>query len=77
MLVKYSLSGERGTTVSHVNRTLGDLLSRDITGDILHASAFGKHIVVLNNRKFAEDLFEKRAQLYSDRPDIPIVKVCV
>jgi len=77
MLVKYLRSGERSTTVSHVNHTLEGLLSTDTTGDIVHASAFGMHIVVINNLKLAEDLFEKRAQIYSDRPDIPIVKVCV
>ena len=77
MLAKYLLSGERNTIVSHVDHTLRGILFRGTTGDILHASAFGNHVVVLNNRKLAEDLFEKRAQLYSDRPDIPIVELFV
>ena len=48
-----------------------------ISGDILHASAFGNHIVVINNVELATELFEKRAQLYSDRPVIPIAEVYV
>ena len=46
-----------------------------MAGDILHASAFGSHVVVINSLKMAEELFERRAQLYSDRPVIPIVEV--
>jgi hypothetical protein len=46
-----------------------------MTGDILHISAFGNHVVVINSLKMAEELFERRAQLYSDRPAIPIVEV--
>jgi len=46
-----------------------------MTGDILHASAFGNHVVVINSLKMAEEIFERRAQLYSDRPVIPIVEV--
>ena len=46
-----------------------------MAGDILHASAFGNHVVVINSLKMAEEIFERRAQLYSDRPVIPIVEV--
>ena len=45
-------------------------------GDIIHASAFGNHVVVINSLKMAEEIFERRAQLYSDRPAIPVVEVC-
>lgn len=48
-----------------------------IPGDILHASAFGNHVVVINSLKMAEEIFERRAKLYNDRPVIPIVKVYV
>ena len=41
----------------------------------MHASAFGNHIVVINSLKLAEELFEGRAQLYNDRPVIPIVEL--
>lgn len=44
-------------------------------GHILHVEAFGNHIVVLNKREDAEELFEKRAKIYSDRPEIPIMKL--
>jgi hypothetical protein len=46
-----------------------------MAGDIVHASAFGKHVVVINSLKLAEEVFETRAQLYNDRPVIPIVEV--
>jgi hypothetical protein len=41
----------------------------------VHGSAFGNHVVVINSLKMAEELFERRAQLYSDRPVIPIAKL--
>ncbi|KAF9526513.1 cytochrome P450 [Crepidotus variabilis] len=43
--------------------------------DILHASAFGSHVVIINNFKIADELLEKRAQLYNDRPDFPVRKI--
>jgi hypothetical protein len=46
-----------------------------MTGDILHVSVFGNHVVVINSLKMAEEVFERRAQLYSDRPVIPILEV--
>ncbi|KAH9478384.1 Cytochrome P450 monooxygenase 208 [Psilocybe cubensis] len=42
---------------------------------ILHIEAFGQHIVVLNNREDAEELLDRRAKLYSDRPEIPVMKL--
>lgn len=45
-------------------------------GDILHASAFGNHVVVINSLKLTEEIFERRAQLYSDRPVIQMAEVC-
>ncbi len=30
-------------------------------------------MVVINSRKIAEDLLEKRAKIYNDRPEIPIL----
>ena len=49
--------------------------SLPLAGDIVHASAFGNHVVVINSFEMAEELFERRAQLYSDRPVIPIVEL--
>ncbi|KAJ7671571.1 cytochrome P450 [Mycena polygramma] len=42
-------------------------------GDIVHASAFGDHVVVVSSLKVAADLFEKRARIYSDRPSIAML----
>ena len=47
----------------------------DNEGDILHASSFGTHVVVLNNLKDAEELLEKRARIYSNRLFMPITKM--
>ncbi|KAF8959261.1 cytochrome P450 [Flammula alnicola] len=43
--------------------------------NILHASALGNHIVVLNKREDADELFERRSKKYSDRPVIPTIKM--
>ncbi|KAJ7672132.1 cytochrome P450 [Mycena polygramma] len=42
-------------------------------GDIVHASAFGDHLVILNSLKVATDLLEKRARIYSDRPSFAML----
>ncbi|KAJ6466568.1 cytochrome P450 [Mycena vitilis] len=42
-------------------------------GDIVHASAFGDHVVIVSSLKVAADLFEKRARIYSDRPAIAML----
>ena len=44
-------------------------------GSIIHASALGTHIVVLNKLEDAVELLEKRATIYSDRPQVPIRKL--
>ncbi|KAF7362823.1 O-methylsterigmatocystin oxidoreductase [Mycena venus] len=44
-------------------------------GDLMHASAFGQHIIIVNSVKTATELFEKRSHIYSDRPVIPIVEL--
>ncbi|KAJ6559149.1 cytochrome P450 [Mycena vulgaris] len=41
-------------------------------GDIVHAQVFGQHIIFVNSLKIASDLFEKRSQIYSDRPLRPM-----
>ena len=35
--------------------------------DIIHLQAFGSHIVVVNSVKAANELFEKRSRIYSDK----------
>jgi hypothetical protein len=44
-------------------------------GSIIHASALGSHVVVLNKFEDAEELLEKRAAIYSDRSEFPIQKL--
>ncbi|KAF7374574.1 O-methylsterigmatocystin oxidoreductase [Mycena sanguinolenta] len=43
--------------------------------DIVHASALGQHIVVVNSVKTAVEIFEKRAHVYSDRPVLTMVEL--
>ncbi|KAJ6508461.1 cytochrome P450 [Mycena sanguinolenta] len=42
-------------------------------GDVVHAQAFGQHILILNSVKAATELLEKRAIIYSDRSTIPMI----
>ena len=44
-------------------------------GSIIHASAFGNHVVVVNNLEDAAELLDRRAPKYSDRPEYPILKL--
>ena len=39
-----------------------------MTGHIVYYRVLGKDIVVLSNIKAIKDLFEKRGDVYSDRP---------
>ena len=41
-------------------------------GSVLHTSALGSHVVVVNKLEDAIELFERRARIYSDRPEYPI-----
>ncbi|KAA1466861.1 CyP450 monooxygenase [Dentipellis sp. KUC8613] len=41
---------------------------KEYNSDILHVDVFGTHIVIVNSAKIANELFEKRSSLYSDRP---------
>ncbi|KAF7357550.1 O-methylsterigmatocystin oxidoreductase [Mycena sanguinolenta] len=44
-------------------------------GDLVHVSAPGQHIIVVNSVKTAVELFEKRSHIYSDRPVFTMVKL--
>ncbi|KAJ7928089.1 cytochrome P450 [Mycena leptocephala] len=44
-------------------------------GGLVHASAFGQHIIIVNSVKTAFELFEKRSHIYSDRPIVPMVEL--
>lgn len=52
-------------------------LTEGMAGDVLCFRVFDKVIVVLNSLKANKDLLEKRAEMYSDRPVIPIVEMYV
>ncbi|KAJ6503710.1 cytochrome P450 [Mycena sanguinolenta] len=39
-------------------------------GDIVHLTAFGQHIVLLNSESAVLDLLERRSSIYSDRPQL-------
>ncbi|KAF7374532.1 Cytochrome p450 [Mycena sanguinolenta] len=43
--------------------------------DIVHASALGQHIVIVNSVKTAVEIFEKRAHVYSGRPVLTMVEL--
>jgi hypothetical protein len=43
------------------------------TGDMVHFRVFNQSIIVVNSKKIADDLFEKRGQVYSDRPYIAMI----
>jgi len=44
-------------------------------GDIIHMSALGKHIVVLNKIEDINELMEKRSALYCSRPYLPVIEM--
>ncbi|KAJ7459914.1 cytochrome P450 [Mycena latifolia] len=44
-----------------------------LKGGLVHARVFSDHIILVNDRKTAYDLFEKRSHVYSDRPYVPMI----
>ncbi|KAF9485763.1 cytochrome P450 [Pholiota conissans] len=42
---------------------------------ILHASSLGNHVVILNSLEDAEELLDRRASNYSNRMELPMVKL--
>lgn len=48
-----------------------------MTGDIVYCQALGQEVIILNSRKAVQDLFEKRSNIYSDRPALPMRDMCV
>ncbi|KAH8998286.1 cytochrome P450 [Lactarius hatsudake] len=48
--------------------------SEESGSDIIHTDVMGSHIVILNSIKAANDLFEKRSSIYSDRPSLVAVE---
>ncbi|KAJ6508710.1 cytochrome P450 [Mycena sanguinolenta] len=48
---------------------------RQYGSDLVHASALGHHIVIVNSVKAAVELFEKRSHLYADRPVVAMIEL--
>jgi len=46
-----------------------------MAGDIFSFRLFGQAIVILNTPKATKDLLERRSDIYSDRPAIPIYEM--
>ncbi|EJD06678.1 cytochrome P450 [Fomitiporia mediterranea MF3/22] len=42
-------------------------------GDVIYTQAFGRSFVILNSVLAARDLLEKRSDVFSDRPNLPVV----
>ena len=42
-------------------------------GDLVYLKVFGQSIVVINSPVVANELFEKRSSIYSDRSDLPMM----
>ena len=52
------------------------LITKKMAGDVMSFHVFGQVIVVLNSVKATNDLLERRGDIYSDRPAIPICEMC-
>ncbi|CAA7259457.1 unnamed protein product [Cyclocybe aegerita] len=50
-------------------------MGKKYRSDIIHLSAFGQHIIVLNKLALAEELLERRAHIYSGRLEAPPMKL--
>jgi hypothetical protein len=44
-------------------------------GNVMSFNVFGQVVVVLSSTKVTKDFFEKRGDIYSDRPVIPIFEM--
>ncbi len=51
----------------HHSRWKAPHILRAVDSDIVHATALGTHIIILNSAKAVYELFEKRSSIYSDR----------
>jgi hypothetical protein len=58
-----------------INFVVKGLLTEGTTVDILSLHVFGRVIVILSSIKASKDLLEKRSDIYSDRPVLPITEM--
>ena len=42
-------------------------------GDLVYLKVFGQSIVIINSPVVANELFEKRSSIYSDRSEFPML----
>ncbi|KDR69746.1 hypothetical protein GALMADRAFT_160252 [Galerina marginata CBS 339.88] len=48
---------------------------RKYNSNLLHASALGNHLLIINSCEDADELFERRSRKYSGRPALPVTKL--
>ena len=48
---------------------------RPLTGDVIHMSVFGEHIVVLGSPQAVGDLLDHRSAVTSDRQQSPLIEL--
>ncbi|KIJ51146.1 hypothetical protein M422DRAFT_158612 [Sphaerobolus stellatus SS14] len=53
--------------------TAFNLTSSHEYGDVVHVTALGKHIIILNSTKACVNLLEQWSAIYSDRPSLPML----
>ena len=54
-----------------------NLNSLSFSGSVVFGSAFGQNVLILNKWEDADELLERRAGLYTDRPVIPVLQLYV
>lgn len=61
--------GEQGSSWHMTSGLLriGRLTDGSVGSDLIHLDVLGSHIIVVNSAKAANELFEKRSAIYSDR----------
>ena len=57
------------------NSLLEVLFLMESVGNVMSFNVFGQVVVVLSSTKVTKDFFEKRGDIYSDRPVIPIFEM--
>lgn len=65
--------GQRNTVSFTVSSCA--FLIRSRTGSVIYVKQVAQHIVIVNSAEAAMELFEKRSQIYSDRPYVPMINL--
>lgn len=70
----HTRNGKKSTEVSGLHLQFSLLTPPHApAANVVHASVLGKHIIVINSREDAIEMLEKRAEIYSSRPYIPML----